>query len=91
VVPAEPSCSPIPISGEEEPVHARLWNPDPDDVGEPGSPPDRAPAGQEDHTSEVMLKDHQGRLRLPAYVLIALVVALATVLLLTVVMLFASR
>jgi hypothetical protein len=38
-----------------------------------------------------MLKDHQGRLRLPAYVLIALVVAQATVLLLTVVMLFATR
>ena len=68
-----------------------LWNPDPDDVGEPGEPLDPASAGQEDHTSEVMLKDHQGRLRLPAYVLIALVVALATVLLLTVVMLLASR
>ena len=68
-----------------------LWNPDPDDVGEVGEPPDPAPAGQGDHTSEVMLKDHQGRLRLPAYVLIALVVALATVLLLTVVMLLASR
>jgi hypothetical protein len=37
-----------------------LWNPDPDDVGEPGEPPDPASAGQEDHTSEVMLKDHQG-------------------------------
>jgi hypothetical protein len=55
------------------------------------SRPTRPPAGQEDHTGEVMLKDHQGRLRLPAYVLIALVVAQATVLLLTVVMLFATR
>jgi hypothetical protein len=68
-----------------------LWNPDPDDVGEPGGPPEPAPAGREDHTGEVMLTDHQGKLRLPAYVLIALVVALATVLLLTVVMLLASR
>jgi hypothetical protein len=25
-----------------------LWNPDPDDVGEPGGPPEPAPAGRED-------------------------------------------
>ena len=38
-----------------------------------------------------MLKDPLGRLRLPAYVLIVLVMVLATILLLTAVLLIASR
>jgi hypothetical protein len=38
-----------------------------------------------------MLKDHHGRLRLPAYVLIALVIALAAILVLTIGVLVAPR
>ena len=70
-----------------------LWDPDPgpDDAGAAGERPDPAPGGDDDRTREVMLKDREGRLRLPAYVLIALVVVLATILFLTVVMLLASR
>ena len=45
----------------------------------------------DDHTKEVMLRDHRGHLRPPAYLLIALVTALAAVLLLTVAMLIAPR
>ena len=45
----------------------------------------------DDHTKEMMLKDHRGHLRPPAYLLIALVTALAAVLLLTVAMLIAPR
>jgi hypothetical protein len=74
-----------------------LWDPDPgpDDAGAAGAQPDPAPGGRDDRADdrarEVMLKDRDGRLRLPAYVLIALVVVLATILFLTVVMLLASR
>jgi hypothetical protein len=70
-----------------------LWDPDPgpDDAGAAGAQPDPAPGGRDDRAREVMLKDRDGRLRLPAYVLIALVVVLATILFLTVVMLLASR
>jgi hypothetical protein len=70
-----------------------LWDPDPgpDDAGVDGEQPDPAPGDHDDRTREVMLKDREGRLRLPAYVLIALVVVLATILFLTVVMLLASR
>jgi hypothetical protein len=68
-----------------------LWDADPDNASRPGEPPDTAPGGHDDHTREVMLKDHQGRLRLPAYVLVALVVALATILLLIAVILLATR
>ena len=45
--------------------------------------------GNNDHTKEVMLKDHRGHLRPPAYVLIALVTALAAILVLFVGVLFA--
>ena len=38
-----------------------------------------------------MLKDQHGRLRSPAYVLIALMIALAAVTLLTIIMLIAPR
>ena len=47
------------------------------------------PNGNNDHTKEVMLKDHRGHLRPPAYVLIALVTALAAILVLFVGVLFA--
>jgi len=68
-----------------------LWDTSPDRASTPGEQPDPAPGGHDEHTREVMLKDHQGRLRLPAYILIALVVALATVLLLIAVILLATR
>jgi hypothetical protein len=69
-----------------------LWdpNPDPGDAGAAGERTDPVPGGDEP-TREVKLTDHQGRLRLPAYVLIALVVVLATILFLTVVILLATR
>jgi hypothetical protein len=51
--------------------------------------PDPAPNGNNDHTKEVPLRDHRGRLRLPAYVLIALVIALVAIVLLLVGVLFA--
>ena len=49
---------------------------------------DPAPNGHNDHTKEVTLRDHRG-LRPPAYVLIALVIALVAILLLLVGVLFA--
>lgn len=55
---------------------------------EPHPPP---PSEPDDHTGEVKLKDHRGRLRLPAYILIAMTVVLATTMWLTVVLLAASR
>ena len=66
-----------------------LWDPNPD-VSPPAEQPDPAPGDQDDRTRQVELKDREGRLRLPAYILIALVVVLATVLLLVVVMLLTS-
>jgi hypothetical protein len=44
----------------------------------PDTQPDPIPSNHDDH-AEVRLKDDRGRLRLPAYVLIALVVALAAI------------
>jgi hypothetical protein len=62
-----------------------LWDANPDNVfSTPGDKPDPAPSGHDDPTREVVLKDHRGRLRPPAYVLIALVIALAAILLLIV-------
>jgi hypothetical protein len=59
-------------------------------VSATGEQPDPAPDGGDDRTREVLLKDRDGRLRLPAYVLIPLAVVLATVLLLLGVSLLAS-
>jgi len=68
-----------------------LWDTNPRNTfSTPDEQPDPAASGHDDHTEEVMLKDHRGHLRPPAYVLIALVIALAAVLLLTVVMLVAT-
>ena len=67
-----------------------LWDPDPD-VSADEEQPDPALGGGDDRTREVTLTDRDGRLRLPAYVLIALVVVLATVLLLLGVLLLSSR
>jgi hypothetical protein len=59
-----------------------LWDSNPDHVfGTPGDLPDPAPNGQDDQTNEVKLRNPSGRLRLPAYILIALVIALAAILL----------
>jgi hypothetical protein len=49
----------------------------------PDEQPDPAPNGQDDQTNEIKLTDPRGRLRLPAYILIALVIAVAAVLLVT--------
>jgi hypothetical protein len=52
--------------------------------------PTRPPSSHDnDHTEEVLLRDHRGRLRPPAYILIALVIALAAIFLLIVALLFA--
>ena len=54
-----------------------LWDTNPDNVfSTPGA-------------EEVLLRDHRGRLRPPAYILIALVIALAAIFLLIVALLFA--
>ena len=67
-----------------------LWDANPDNTfNGPGRKPDRAPSGNHDHTKEVPLRDHRGRLRPPAYVLIALVIALVAILLLLAGVLFA--
>jgi hypothetical protein len=67
-----------------------LWDTNPDNVFRvPDEQPNPAPSAHDDRTQEVRLKDDRGRLRLPAYILIALVAALATILLLIVVMLVA--
>ena len=69
------------------------WDTNPrNDFSTPDEQPDLVPDDHDDdHTKEVMLKDHRGHLRPPAYLLIALVTALAAVLLLTVAMLIAPR
>jgi hypothetical protein len=59
-----------------------LWDSNPDHVfGTAGDQPDPAPNGQDDQTNEGKLRDPSGRLRLPAYILIALVIAAAAILL----------
>jgi hypothetical protein len=47
----------------------------------PESSPTRPPNGQDDQTNEVKLRDASGRLRLPAYILIALLIAAVAILL----------
>jgi hypothetical protein len=61
------------------------WDTKPEDLfTPPAEQPDPAPNGHDDQTDEVRLKDDRGRLRLPAYVLIALGIAVAAVLLMAV-------
>jgi hypothetical protein len=56
------------------------------------TPPDEQPdPAPNDHTNEIRLKDPSGRLRLPAYILIALGIALAALLLMTVGLLLALK
>jgi hypothetical protein len=67
-----------------------LWDTNPDHVfGTPGEEPDPAPSGRDEHPKKVVLTDHTGRLGLPTYVLIMLVVVLAATVLLTVALLVA--
>ena len=59
-----------------------LWDSNPDHVfSTRGDQPDPAPNSHHDQTNQVRLRDPSGRLRLPAYILIALAIALAAVLL----------
>jgi hypothetical protein len=58
-----------------------LWDTNPDNVpNTPGAQP--APAASDHDPKEVTFKDHRGRLRPRAYILIALVIALGSILLL---------
>ena len=66
-----------------------LWDANPDNpFNGSDTKPDPAPNGNNDHTKEVTLRD-RGHLRPPAYVLIALVIALVAILLLLAGVLFA--
>jgi hypothetical protein len=57
-----------------------LWDPNSENgFSMPDTQPDPIPSGHDDHAQQVWLKDDRGRLRLPAYVLIALVLALAAI------------
>ena len=65
-----------------------LWDTNPDNVfGTPDEQPDPAPSGHDDHKR----KDLRGRSRLPADILIALVIAVASILLLIASLLLAPR
>ena len=68
-----------------------LWDTNPDNIFSGSSKkPDPDPSGRDnDHAEEVTLRDDRGRLRPPAYVLIALVIALVAILLLLAGVLFA--
>jgi hypothetical protein len=69
-----------------------LWDTNPENVfGTPGEQPDSAPSGHDDHTEEMKRKDLRGRIRLPADVLIALVIAVASILVLIASLLLAPR
>ena len=73
----------------EEPVHARPLGRQPGQRLQQARYEARpAPNGNNDHTKEVTLRD-RGRLQPPAYVLIALVIALVAILLLLAGVLFA--
>jgi hypothetical protein len=62
----------------------------PDNISSPpDEQPDPAPSGHGDYPNEVMLKDERGRLRLPAYILIALGIAVVAILLVVVGLRFA--
>ena len=57
-----------------------LWDTNPDHVFSPtDEPSDPAPSDHDDHTQQIRLRDVRGRLRLPAYVLIALVLAVVAI------------
>jgi hypothetical protein len=65
-----------------------LWDTNPENVfGTPGEQPDPAPNGHDDHKR----KDLRGRSRLPPDILIALVIAVASILVLIASLLLAPR
>jgi hypothetical protein len=69
-----------------------LWDTNPEHVfGTPEEQPDPAPNDHEDHPNEVGLRDGdgRGRTRLPADILIALVIAVASILFLIAALLLA--
>jgi hypothetical protein len=69
-----------------------LWDTNPRNTfSTPDEQPDPSASGHDDQPEEVMLRDDRGHLRPPAYVLIALVVALAAILLVIVGVLVAPR
>ena len=58
------------------------WDTRPEDLfTPPAEQPDPAREAHDDQTNQVQLKDPGGRLRVPAYVLIALAIAAAAILL----------
>jgi hypothetical protein len=60
-----------------------LWDTNPENVFDPsGEQPASGSSGHDPEVKEVKLKDHGGHLRPPAYILIALVIALVAILLL---------
>jgi hypothetical protein len=60
------------------------WDTKPEDLFRvPAEQPAPTPNGQDDQPNEIKLRDPSGRLRLPAYILIALVIAVAAILLVT--------
>jgi hypothetical protein len=65
-----------------------LWDNNPDDVFDAV---DEQPVSAAGSRKEVRLKDHRGRLRPPAYILIALVIALGSILLLIAGVMLAPR
>jgi len=67
-----------------------LWDTNPDNIfSPPDEQPDPAPSSHDDYPNEVTLKDERGRLRLPAYILIALGIAVVAILLVVVGLRFA--
>jgi hypothetical protein len=57
-----------------------LWDTNPEHVfSPPDAQPNPAGSDQDDLTQEIRLKDDRGRLRLPAYVLIALGIAVVAI------------
>ena len=67
-----------------------LWDTNPHNAfSTPDEQPEQPQRPRRRHTKEVMLRDHRGHLRPPPYLLIALVIALAVVMLLTGAMLVA--
>jgi hypothetical protein len=65
-----------------------LWDTNPENVfGTPGERPDPAPSGHDDHGR----KGLRGRIRLPTDILIALVIAVASILVLIASLLLAPR
>jgi hypothetical protein len=68
------------------------WDTSPDNLfSTPSEQPDPAPDDGDDHPKEVELRDDRGPLRPPAYVLIALAIALVAVLVAIAGFLFASN